>query len=229
MSIVSCLFLSLPDVPVDDGWLSAGERTRLSALTFVKRRNDWRLGRWTAKQAVSRFLGRANDYPSLSELEIRAAADGAPEVFAGRVPVAVSLSISHSQGRSLCAVGGKNCAVGCDTEWIEPRDDTLIRDYFTAEEAASIARWPAASRTTALTLVWCAKESALKSLREGLRRDTRSVVVSVPHTEDETVWNSLTVRCLESSRVFYGCWRTRSGFVQTITSSCDDARILEPS
>ena len=225
MSIVNCLTLSLADVPDDDGWLTSNERSRLAGLTFAKRRNDWRLGRWTAKQAVSRFLGRACDFPSLAELEIRAAADGAPEVLVGGLPGAVSVSISHSRGRSFCVAAGTDAAVGCDIEWIEPRDDKLIQDYFTAGEAALVESWPPAERAAAFTLVWCAKESALKSLREGLRRDTRSVIASIPSAGDKAVWNPLTVRCSESSRIFYGWWRIHSGFVYAVTSNSRDATV----
>ena len=39
------------DVPAGDAWLSAAERHVQSGLRIEKRRADWRLGRWTAKQA----------------------------------------------------------------------------------------------------------------------------------------------------------------------------------
>ena len=44
------------DVPVGDGWLSAGERATLDRLRIPKRRADWRLGRWTAKCAAAAYL-----------------------------------------------------------------------------------------------------------------------------------------------------------------------------
>ena len=44
------------DVPPNDDWLSASEAACLARLRFAKRRADWRLGRWTAKCAVSEYL-----------------------------------------------------------------------------------------------------------------------------------------------------------------------------
>jgi hypothetical protein len=36
-------------VPAENDWLSAIEGVCLNSMRFAKRRNDWRLGRWTAK------------------------------------------------------------------------------------------------------------------------------------------------------------------------------------
>ena len=212
------LSLTLADVPDDDAWLGTAERTQLAGFRFSKRRREWRLGRWTAKQAISLYLGTERDFLTLSQLEIRAAPDGAPGAFIEGHAAPASFSISHSTGRSLCAVGESATAVGCDLEWIEPREENLVADYFTAEETALVARAPVSERPLVITLIWCAKESALKSLRQGLRRDTRSVVVSLPEAKNEDAWNSFTVRCLESSGTFHGWWHVGAGFIQSITS-----------
>jgi 4'-phosphopantetheinyl transferase len=212
------LSLTVADLADSDLWLSAAERERLAGFKFRKRRNDWLLGRWTSKNAVCRYLGLREDLASLAGIEIRAAADGAPEAYIGGAPAPVSLSISHSKERSLCVVGAAGSAVGCDLEWIEKRADNFLDDYMVAEEIGLIAQAPAAVRPQVVTLIWCAKESALKSLREGLRRDTRSVVVSIPAAQDKREWNPITVRCIESSRIFHGWWRAREGFVQAMTS-----------
>lgn len=212
------LSLTHSDVPDDDVWLGPSERVVLAKLRIAKRRTEWRLGRWTAKQVISLYLGTERDFLTLSQLEIRAAPDGAPEAFIEGHVVPASLSISHSTGRSLCAVGESATAVGCDLERIEPREENLVADYFTAKEAALVARAPVSARPLVTTLIWCAKESALKSLRQGLRRDTRSVVVSLPEAKNEDVWNSFTVHCLESSDTYHGWWRVGAGFIQSITS-----------
>lgn len=217
-SCVYCLSQTLPDVPDDHAWFNTAEQAQLDAMRFHKRREDWRLGRWTAKQAVSLYLGREDSFVALSQLEIHAAADGAPEVFIAGHRAPVSLSISHSKGRGFCAVGDSASAVGCDLEWIEPHEENFIADYSVAEEIALVEQAPAVERPMVITLIWCAKESALKSLRQGLRRDTRSVVASIPPASDKEAWNPLRVRCLESSSVFHGWWRVSSGFVQTVTS-----------
>jgi 4'-phosphopantetheinyl transferase len=203
------------EVPDSDGWLSEGERGLLAGMRFAKRRHDWRLGRWTAKLAI-RAYQRAEAAP-LSALEIRAAADGAPEAFWDAGPAQVSLSISHSHDRSLCVVGPSALALGCDLERIEPRDDFIL-DYFTPEEASFAARAPAADRAEAVNLIWCAKETALKILREGMRRDARSIRIRPDRRGLEGSWNTWTGRCLESSRVFYGWWRSWDGYLYTLAS-----------
>jgi len=70
--------------------------------------------------------------------------------------------------------------MGCDLEIIEPRADSFVADYFTAEEQKMVAGADATDRDLRVTLLWSAKESALKALGEGLRMDTRCVAVA-PH------------------------------------------------
>jgi 4'-phosphopantetheinyl transferase len=194
------------DIPGTDDWLSESERKRLAGLSSPKRCNDWRLGRWTAKRLVAAFLGASTSKTQLSELEIRPAADGAPELFLGGSAIPVSLSISHSSGVSLCAVGRFPLTVGCDIESVMPHDPVFVQDYFTTEEIELLHQAPEARRDSLITLIWGAKESALKVLREGLRRDTRSVVVSFDLQPRQQDWNLLTVRCVESARIFPGWW-----------------------
>jgi phosphopantetheinyl transferase len=75
----------------------------------------------------------------------------------------------------LCAVAPPSAEVGCDLETVEPRSPAFLADYFTDAEPNLVARTPAAMRDRVLTLLWSAKESALKALGSGLRLDTRSV------------------------------------------------------
>ncbi len=223
------LSFALQDVPEGDSWLSPAELFTLAGFKFPKRRSDWLLGRWTGKQALSRYLGLAGGLDALSRLEIRAAPDGAPEAFVAGRPAGVAFSISHSAGVSLCVVGDAASAAGCDLEKIEPREASLAEDYFTVAEAALVAGATEEDRATVFTLIWCAKESALKSLRLGLRRDTRSVAVSLSETRDRESWNSLSVDCLESGLTFHGWWRVREGFVQAVTSALPSPPPIELS
>ena len=213
---------TLADVPGSDDWLSDNERSILAGLRFKKRRNDWLLGRWTAKQAVCAYQGKGISL--LSEIEIRAAADGAPEAFSNGAPARVSLSISHSNARSFCAVGPPDISMGCDLERIEARDDRLIEDYFTREEMALCNSAPVEKALLA-NLIWSAKESVLKALRQGMRRDTRSIEVYPGFQKAAGCWNAWTGRCIESSRTFHGWWRSDDGFVYTLASD----KFLEPS
>jgi 4'-phosphopantetheinyl transferase len=168
---------SATNVPSDDNWLSKGELRTLSALRFAKRRADWRLGRWTAKQALSVCLNLPRGSQTLTRIEIRAAPSGAPEAFLAAAPAQVTISLSHSRSRAVCAIAHGKIELGCDLETIEPRDESFVRDYFTEGEQEWIQRAPAAARAALVTLLWSAKESALKALGTGLRADTRSLTV----------------------------------------------------
>ncbi len=202
------------DVPPQNDWLGAGEIARLNALRFPKRRADWRLGRWTAKRAVSIYRNAPTDPRAFACIEVRPAASGAPEIFLDREPAAVVISLSHRNGVAMCAVAPPETELGCDLETIEPRSDAFITDYFTSDEQSFVAQAPATERFRLLALLWSAKESALKALREGLRLDTRSVTVrllesftnSAPKKEatDSTPqprldWRPLEVCCTERS------------------------------
>jgi 4'-phosphopantetheinyl transferase len=207
------------DVPGENDWLTPGEFLRLNNLRFAKRRSDWRLGRWTAKRALAICLNLPDDGQSLAKIEIRAAPSGEPESFLNQQPSGSTISLSHSSGRALCAVAPAKVALGCDVERIESRSDSFVVDYFTAEERAQIARSPAAERSLLVTLLWSAKESALKALHAGLRLDTRSVVVNIGNVSPGgDAWHHLRVRKTDD-REFHGWWQSCSDFVRTLVSA----------
>ena len=213
--ILYWLSQNLVDVPEGDDWLSDQERITLVGLRFAKRRNDWLLGRWTVKQAIRSYLQKDL---SLSSLEIRVADNGAPEAFRDNQPGIVSISISHSNNRSLCAVGPPDHAIGCDLEQLEIREESIVADYFTPEEISLCQSTLESEKTLTINLIWSAKESSLKILREGLRRDTRSIRIDPDFKRQESDWSRWTGYCLETSTIFYGWWRNREGFVYTLGS-----------
>lgn len=206
------------DVPRENDWLSAAEANVLAEKRFEKRRADWRLGRWTAKRALSSFWDSPSSPVALSEIEIFAAPTGAPEVYVSNTPAAVCISISHRAGRAMCAVSLSGVALGCDVEIIEPRTDAFVADYFVQEEQELVARASERDRFQVLALLWSGKESALKALREGLRLDTRSVVVT-PMAGALAVngWSRLEVRCTEG-QVFGGWWQRAHDVLRTLVA-----------
>lgn len=208
--IVDWLEQSVADVPPDDDWLTADEAARLAGFHIPKRRSDWRLGRWTAKQAVARRLRISR----LSDIEIRSAPSGAPEAFFAGRPADLSLSISHRAQVALCATAPPGEALGCDLELVEPRSDAFLADYFTPAEQALVAR--SSDRFGMLALLWSAKESALKALRTGLRLDTRSVAVSLGETSAE-LWQPFTVHCPEG-KILHGRWQCEGSWVRTLVA-----------
>jgi 4'-phosphopantetheinyl transferase len=205
------------DIPAENGWLTANESLRLESFRFPKRRADWLLGRWTAKNAVAIHLNLPLDAESLANIEIQRAPSGAPEVLLANQPASVVISLSHRAGRSICAVAPSGEPMGCDLELVEPRCDAFVADYFAPEEQALVGRASEADRPWLLALLWSAKESALKALGTGLRLDTRSVIVSLADPQPNPAsrcWRPLWVR-QRAGQVFQGWWLHSGGFLRT--------------
>src|SRR5271167_381468 len=207
------------DVPAENDCLSANEAVCLNGMRFVKRRTDWRLGRWTAKCALSVCLDVPAHPEVFKKVDIRPAPSGAPEVFFADQPAAVTISLTHRAGIAACAVTTSGAEIGCDLELVEPRSDAFVADYFTVEEQALVARASTADQPWLLALLWSAKESALKALHEGLRLDTRCVMVS-PFAEsfDLNGWSPLQVR-YTGGQVFHGWWQLADNILRTVVAS----------
>lgn len=216
MTTLCWLVARLEDLPPDPGWLSAGERETARTLRVEKRRQDWLLGRYTAKLAVATYSGAHGD--ALARWEIRADRDGAPRVWHDGRVAGPAISLSHSGGQALCVVAPPGLAPGCDLERIEPRGDAFVETFFTARECAWLAAAGDADQTLLVTLLWSAKESALKALRHGLRKDTRSVDVTAQCEDRSDQWQPLSIENTESSRLLHGWWRTAAGFVLTVAA-----------
>jgi 4'-phosphopantetheinyl transferase len=220
-----------------DGWLSANEASYLRAIRFPKRRADWLLGRWTAKSAVASFLATPPEPRALRDVEIRPALSGVPEVFLRNKPAGVVISLSHRAGVGACALAPSCALLGCDLETVEPHGDAFAADYFTVEEQALVAEAEAVDRFRLLALLWSGKESALKAMREGLRLDTREVIVSFPvgpgmqsENQENNVqracvpvrtssqhsgWSPLQVRHT-GGQIFHGWWSETGNLLRTV-------------
>jgi 4'-phosphopantetheinyl transferase len=210
-------------LPSGAGWLTPAERSRAASMRYQKRRADFLLSRLTLKLAVTRLLGWPDDDATLARIESRAASDGAPELVVDGRPAEHGISLSDRAGSAVCLVAGEPAAIGCDLELIERRSDAFVHDYLTGPERDLVAA-AGAARDVAANLIWSAKESALKVLRTGLRRDTRSVEVTAADlTPPEQAWSPLQVRAAEGA-VFSGWWRRSGSFILTACGSGSLAR-----
>jgi 4'-phosphopantetheinyl transferase len=210
------------DLPPGWEWLSTAEVQRMRSMRFAKRRGEWLLARWTAKQAIAHHLGLGLSRVDLARVEIRTilagAARGAPEVFVGGARVPVEVSMTDRAGWAVCTVGG-DVAIGCDLELVEPRSAAFVRDYLTPREQDTVWNPPfEASPDAVANLIWSAKESALKVLRTGLRRATRSVDVAFEKDVPLRGWRPLVVRT-EEGTVFSGWWRQYGQFLLTVVTA----------
>jgi 4'-phosphopantetheinyl transferase len=217
------------EVTDDNGWLNPPEAVRFDSMRYAKRLTEARLGRWTAKQTVTRISGIEPTRAGMRRVLIRNAMDGAPEAFIDSAPAPVTIAMTDRADWAVCAVIDAPHRVGCDLELVEPRSERFVRDYFTPAEVDAVLGGPGDTGLLA-NLVWSAKESALKVLRTGLRRDTRSVEVAL---EDGPAgsWVPLRVTA-EEGRVFPGYWVRHGEFVLTLAAEVEIAppiSLVEPT
>jgi 4'-phosphopantetheinyl transferase len=204
------------DDPASLDWLSVQEKRRLELLRFPKRRAEWLLGRRTAKMLLLSSLAslRGIDPGSLS---IENEPEGAPCAFQGGERLDLSLSISHRGRLALCAFcEGQDCSLGADIEKIESRNEVFAEDYFTRVEQNQLDGSAGAERDRLVTLIWSAKEAALKALLKGLRLDTRSVEISRISSVNSG-WGGFMVRSDQTTAgVWRGWWQVWGEYVLTL-------------
>ncbi len=221
MTDVFWLFQHVSDVPATDDWLSPAERAVLARYWAPKRIRDWRLGRWTGKRALARAgvdeLKEA-DFASLARMSIRANESGSPCVFLDERDCDWVISLSHAGECGACAVARRPAALGCDVETIGRRGEEFVVDWFTDAERRLVEAVAAGNeRSRVVTLVWSAKESALKALGVGLRLDTREVDVELPgYAPGTREWSALVVHTPE--RALHGWWRAGDERVLTVVA-----------
>lgn len=210
-------------VPAELNWLTPREAARAARMRYPKRRNDFLLGRWTAKSTLARTLDLPSDPASLAAIEVWNASDGAPEPLVAGQPAAAAISMTDRAGWGVCLVDRPGVNLGCDLELVEPRTPAFVRDWLTPPEQ-DLVYADGGDPDERANLIWSAKESALKVLRTGLRRDTRSVEVSLT---GDTVdgWAGLSVRAAEGE-VFPGWWRRYGVFLLTVAA---DVEIAPPA
>lgn len=228
------------DVPHEAPWLTQAEADRFDRLTVPKRRQDWSLGRWTAKCALlalerglppESFAGAPGLAPrGPQDVEIRAAPDGAPEAFVHGVPAPWSLSLSHRAGLAACALAPAGTLLGCDLEQIEPHSEAFIEDYFAGPEQSLLRKLSAQRRPLLASLLWSAKESAFKALRTGLRSAPGQAVVRLRPGPPQDGWRNLLVE-LPDARIFHGWWRRDGDVLLTVVAEPQPAapRVLDPA
>jgi 4'-phosphopantetheinyl transferase len=188
-------------------------------MRFEKRRSEFRMGRWTAKNALALFLGRPRTPLALRGIEIDRAPDGAPAPLVDGRPAAASLSMTDRADQAVCVVAPPGLGLGVDLELLEPRSDAFVADYLTPREQSIVAQAATREARDLLSnLIWCGKESALKVLRTGLRRDTRSVEVSFPDAGATDGWSPLEVRSREGE-AYPGWWRRYGSFIVTVAAT----------
>jgi 4'-phosphopantetheinyl transferase len=207
----------LDAVPEGTAWLSPLEVERLSRMRYTKRSSEFLVSRATAKRAIAHAVGLPPEDPgALRRIEVRHKPTGAPAAFLDGRPAKLALSSTDRADRAVCVVSeATGVAVGCDLELVEARSAGFVASYLTDLEQRVVAA--AADPEVTANLLWSAKESALKVLETGLRRDTRTVEV---HLGAPAVagWSPLAVHPVEGG-VLPGWWRRAGAFLLSVVAS----------
>lgn len=214
MAAIQWWSAGLDDVPEDDAWIDEAERNRFASMRFRKRLDEAKLARYTAKATVARARARPHDPRALASITVRNASDGAPEVWIDGRPAGLVIGMTDRADWAVSAVLEGSHRIGCDLELVERRSASFVADYFTESEQRTLAADPNADLTA--NLIWSAKESALKVLRTGLRRPTRSVEVRL--SGSRRGWNPLEVIDTDGS-VMPGWWIRFGEFVLTMAAA----------
>jgi 4'-phosphopantetheinyl transferase len=218
MNRIYWLCQSHQDLPADNHWMAVVEREQFSEFRFEKRRADWQLGRWTAKRSIAAYLGIDALDATLASIEIANNADGAPQANYSGAWDGCAVSLSHSHGVALCAVAAPTFALGCDLELVEPRGPGFLADYFTSREKSMVEATDRDQQAWLITALWSAKESALKVLGTGLRRDTRDVEICSMVRNSSRGWLPLSVLVTPEDRRLQGWWCRRNNHLLTLVA-----------
>lgn len=203
-------------VPDVDHWMDEAESQRLAGMRYTKRRTEAKLSRYCAKATVAKAIGRATDPSALRAITIRNAPDGAPETHIAGHHDELVIAMTDRADWAVAAVMSGPHRIGCDLELVEPRSEAFISDYFNPPERARVL--DSMEPSLAANLVWSAKESALKVLRTGLRRDTRTVEVAYEDEHAFGDWSALEVRSVEG-QTMPGWWIRYGEFVLTVVAA----------
>jgi len=202
-------------LPAKLDWLTVGERVRFEGFRFVKRRQDWLLGRWAAKNALLGISGLSKR--NIKRFEVASAPNGAPLPKLDGRPYRARLSLSHSNNRAFAAVSQETSVLGCDIEMVEPRSEVFVETFFTEAEREHVERASELFRDSLVTKIWSAKESTLKALRTGLQVDTRCVEVIDDGDCAGADWG-IARTVVENEGEFSCLWRLDNGFVLSIVT-----------
>ncbi len=178
-------------------------------MRFTKRRNEFLLRRWAGKHGVAAVLG----IDDVGRVEIGHTPDGAPRALVDGRATDLTISLTDRAGWAVCLVG--NETIGCDLELAEARSPGFVHDFLTPAEQAYVAS--TRDTSVAANLIWSAKESVLKVLHAGLRRDTRDVEVTVHSGQSAAGWGELSVLAVDGRR-FGGWWRHDGQFLLTVAA-----------
>ena len=143
-------------------FLSPNELACLEQLRFEARRRSWLLGRYSAKEALAGFLGRADR----TEVEVKSGVFQQP-VVVGLATQNAQVSLSHCANLGVAVAFGEEHPLAVDVEEVNAERVVTMQSQMTAAERSMLVTLPGESSALA-ALAWTAKEALSKVLKTGL-------------------------------------------------------------
>ena len=196
--------LARPGPGLDDhGFLCLPEISEGLRYRHPGRYRQWLLGRAAAKTLLEHTAGELDiDVPTHKQINIRRTPDGWPQpltIEGAQLPV--SLSISHSGEKALCAVcPDLEGTVGADIEVVEARPRHFYEDFYTDGERELLEQLPDEMGHKVGTIIWCIKEAVLKARRTGFHNSATSVDVLSLDLADPRVWKKALVESKDGTK-----------------------------
>ena len=167
--------------------------------TFVvdKRRREHLSGRWLLEQVLREFMKVDASLVMVIRDEHRAPSLTYINGVWVRTPLP-SISIAHSQGRALVAVGPADRGIGVDAE---PVGRTMASNAFDmmakGEELTMLRKHPQRAMNA-----WVAKEAVQKSMGLGMHLNPREIKISIGESQQEI--------SIENSKIQLDIWVYRA-------------------
>jgi phosphopantetheinyl transferase len=195
--------LAHPGPALDRGvFLSQLEADEGKRFRHPGRHRQWLLGRAAAKTLlVKQAAADGGQELPFRGIQVHRTPDGWPQPMAqGRV-LPLSLSISHTGERALCAVCPEGEGlIGADIELVATRSESFMEDYYTNGERMRLMALPDGARDKLASVIWCIKEAVLKARRTGFHESATSVEVLALDHFTTSAWKKAVVEMKDGTR-----------------------------
>lgn len=143
-----------------ENFLHTNELRYLETLHYEKRQFSFLLGRYCAKQLVSRHCQK-----KITEFEITTGIFRQPII----TDIDLEISLSHSEKMSAAIAFPRQLILGLDLEVLQPRYATAIQQELVEPEISLLAHtFVNEPIIMGLTIIWTIKEALSKALKTGL-------------------------------------------------------------
>ncbi|MBZ9609908.1 4'-phosphopantetheinyl transferase superfamily protein [Clostridium estertheticum] len=150
---------------ISQSCFTSAETTQLEQYSITKKRNEYLLGRYTMKMAISCFTGLVNK----QDIEIGYGVLQYPVVISDSSGI-IEVSLTHCNSRAIAIVYNKDIMLGIDLEQVNYKKYEFL-DKITLESERELYKKCVLNYNTFLTLLWTAKEALSKAIKTGFTID----------------------------------------------------------